>query len=772
MKNFSLVQSIVPTTRWFEGTLVRCYTCFTISIMFTALFLAMATLASANTEVSSSHPRVGLTPARLAELKAEYLDPARPSSWDRLISYAANNMGKSTAALVDNFSLLSRKSRVYTFLHATTGERKYLDKVRAIAKEIVRRPLPSTDTQIHALSESLAIIFDWSHSGLTAQDKAEFIRYIESALSWFKDHRLNIKGVVGGHQYGSHEAALIGALAIYWESAAARKTVDIIMTNLRDHYWPFYKYISGEDGGFHMGWEYSRYYHRNTYRIFDAWRSATGENLFAVHDWLEKAAYFYMYGTKGNGTVFRTGDNKFPSIDHLDRYLYRKVAIEYKNGMAKWWANRLKKEIGIWAPMAVLDLIWGNSEINSEPPNMLLTSKLFEHAGVVAMKGGWEWDEDTPRVSAIFKSTPYYFENHSHRDVNSFEINYRGDLAIDSGTYASYGSPHWLNYYTRTIAHNSIVVFDPNETFKLWGKTLVNDGGQRLMAPPKSLADILSGTYTVGGIAIYDDTSEYTYAVGNGTDAYSSDKLEAFDRHFLFLKDVEGADQPVIIILDRIKKVRPDLKATWLLHAVNKPMLYAKKAVITNDDGNLEATFLSPETIDIRTIGGTGSEFKVGATNYVPTRSPKADDGRWRVEAFNNQPRKEEIFLVVLSIGDAGSFSMPKSTLLNIGEQTARVGAVIGKTVVLFNGNDVSPTLEYKVAGEGPFEHFVFEVSPGSAYEIRVGNIDIMNYTVSQSGTLSFRSGSGGAVKIRRATGKVLPTPPTGLGISSKTGAQ
>ena len=50
----------------------------------------------------------------------------------------------------------------------------------------------------------------------------------------------------------------------------------------------------------------------------------------------------------------------------------------------------------------------------------------------------------------------------------SFTLSYRGRLAIDSGSYekgSGYGSVHWHNYFTRTLAHNSITVFDPGESF-------------------------------------------------------------------------------------------------------------------------------------------------------------------------------------------------------------------------------------------------------------------------------------------------------------------
>jgi len=44
-------------------------------------------------------------------------------------------------------------------------------------------------------------------------------------------------------------------------------------------------------------------------------------------------------------------------------------------------------------------------------------------------------------------------------------LNYKGRLLIDSGQYDSYGSGHWKNYYTRSIAHNTMVAYDPDEEY-------------------------------------------------------------------------------------------------------------------------------------------------------------------------------------------------------------------------------------------------------------------------------------------------------------------
>jgi hypothetical protein len=78
-----------------------------------------------------------------------------------------------------------------------------------------------------------------------------------------------------------------------------------------------------------------------------------------------------------------------------------------------------------------------------------------------------------------------YWTGHQHLDVGNFEIFQGEPLATESGEYVDYSSNHAINYLMRTVAHNCILVFDPDEKFPLKGTfrdggrvTPANDGGQ------------------------------------------------------------------------------------------------------------------------------------------------------------------------------------------------------------------------------------------------------------------------------------------------------
>jgi len=119
-------------------------------------------------------------------------------------------------------------------------------------------------------------------------------------------------------------------------------------------------------------------------------------------------------------------------------------------------------------------------------------------------------------------------------------LSLKGDLAIDSGYYDSYKSTHWQNYFTQTIAHNSLVFSDVNGN-------MIN---QEIRHAPKSFSEVLSGQFVAGGISAFTDQPSYSYALGNGAQAYAPGLLNQFKRHFVFLKQDSVLQWPVIVVYD------------------------------------------------------------------------------------------------------------------------------------------------------------------------------------------------------------------------------
>src|SRR5207248_699493 len=151
------------------------------------------------------------------------------------------------------------------------------------------------------------------------------------------------------------------------------------------------------------------------------------------------------------------------------------IASRYRDSLAQWWVNRF--HLNASEPDQII--FEDRPGVPPRAPDDLPRTKYFAPMGIAIARGNF----DRGTVAA-FKCTPVYLHNHGHRDANSFTIYHKGDLAIDSGAYDAYETPHWYNYYIRTVAHNTIVIHDPSEKMISRGKEYANDGGQRFINEP------------------------------------------------------------------------------------------------------------------------------------------------------------------------------------------------------------------------------------------------------------------------------------------------
>jgi hypothetical protein len=278
----------------------------------------------------------------------------------------------------------------------------------------------------------------------------------------------------------------------------------------------------------------------------------------------------------------------------------------------------------------VFAFLWDDPEVIPRDPALSLEHELprqkyFPGVGHLVMRTGWArqstWIE--------FDSGPF-FAKHQHPDQNQFTIFHQGYLAIDSGAdYTDSESPHYLNYYHRTVAHNTILVFDPDEKF-YWSENVLaaaNDGGQRMDSSRywntvRSLEDWerTRETWDLARMRTLDYVPrQYHYALGDATRAYSPAKLRLFTRELLYDPQLN-----LLFVFDRLLTTHPDFHKAWLLHSSNAPVVEgiaspagnggeifrnAAKFRITEGNGELLVHSLLPRQRVLTRRGGPGFEF-------------------------------------------------------------------------------------------------------------------------------------------------------------------
>jgi heparin/heparan-sulfate lyase len=392
----------------------------------------------------------------------------------------------------------------------------------------------------------------------------------------------------------------------------------------------------------------------------------TGKDYFA-HD-QSQVPYRWIYSARPDGRPLADGD-MFGSattgrVDMLTASYYRDRVLQYQ------FINR--DQASRSDPIEKI-LFWDPALEPDKAALPLARYFGFPLSSTIARTG---WDSTSAIVE--MKMHEYQFNNHQHLDDGSFQIFYRGPLAIDSGLYGAYGTDHDTNYLKRTVAHNSLLVYDPDETFR--GGKAVNDGGQRWPAngsEAPTLDAVLQNGYRVGAVTAQQTSPDECVLEGDLAKAYS-DKVISYRRRFVYLNLHDAKRPAVLVVYDRITSAKAEFKKTWLLHSLDEPQVDGAVTVIRRNGGKLVNQTLEPATFRIVKVGGPGHEFEVAGVNHPPNRPPKPEDeaGSWRIELSPTHPNASDTFLNVIQIVDDGVDPLPVTRTkdgIRIGERIVKL---------------------------------------------------------------------------------------------------
>jgi len=577
------------------------------------------------------------------------------------------------------------------------------------AVEALARPRPrqqrGSNRYIETLNDALA--FDWlyGYAGFDEAMKDRLAReLVDAAETELANPLLADPEAVSYHnhfvRYLTRAAvalyAVEGEPSVEARSAPMREKVRRALDNVLDS-----SDFVTPDGGYHESMDYMRITFVPLELLAEMRRTmGQGDPARRYGVFARMGGDTYLYKVEPDGTTSRDDDNEWPHLQALDNVVLGYAIHRFKDPFAAW----IQRESG-WLPkewtIPVLQFLWSDAAVAPRDPwattdAELPRAKLFRGIGHFVMRDGWGPDS----TWIEFDAGPY-FAKHDHLDQGQFVIHHKGDLAIDSGMdYTDTESPHYLNYYRRTVAHNSMLVYEPGETF-FWGENLLpaaNDGGQRMDSSRywntiRSREDFrrTRDLWDLGRMeAAVHRPGVYDYARGDITRAYHASKMERFTRELVY---APGDD--VLVVYDRVRSTNPAFHKAWLLHGVNAPKVEGAVFNFEEREGRLRVHSLLPEKAEVLARGGPGQEFwcpgdeKGGpwgsGRNWPPPPFeggplPDAPDlrhmwktfwgedlgrispsnarsvvpGAWRVEVSPTAPAKEDHFLHVLEIGDAG----------------------------------------------------------------------------------------------------------------------
>ncbi len=745
-------------------------------------------------QISSLHPRIFVRAdsatigagLKVSEFRDRGSDPAY-SAWSDLSGGEANWEGILTTAA--RYLMLGGASDLQTVRNWLVGQ------TTAGGGTVTELRQPG----------NMAAAFDWCYAGLSAADRTTIMNNIKTwadgAVAFLASGGPDINH---NYTYMAVRSIALAGLALKGEAgfdsvaAGYLNTADLWLegpgraleaTQAKQGTWVEGNHYNFMESARHLILTCAAYKTASNRDYFRIVRTSYG-------DFFTDTAKFYIYNMRPDFTWERIGDmSQYKALPHNEiRHAIEALCLHlpdpnvgamlhsFSDTLGQYCGTKAVHRYYKWGMMMFYDatapLV---PSYTSLPLAVRMGSNTFEQ---VVFRSGW--GEESTVVTFLSGN---HFVDHQHFDKGHFQIYHKGGVTADAGAYDSMYSNHHKNYATRTVAHNSLLVYDPAESF---GTGYVNDGGQRVIRGAQHhetwdeyVAHLASEYLDAADLESFDYDSVgnvYSYARGNLTGAYRS-KVTHCDRQLLYLNS-----RDFLVVFDRVSSSDPTFEKSWLLHTMETPvvdgttpsagvMLFPGAsgfradrtasqdigAKVVNYSGRIFCKILLPESRVLRTIGGSGYEYYVRGTNYEPSSNagPPREPGNWRVEVSPSAQSLDDQFLHVFQITDTPTAAMVAVSLVRDGGGKAvgvKIDATSEEQFVIFNSNQLggsmSLPLSYDVNTSGLSRHVICELAPNITFTMISGG-RAQTVTSSAAGVLSFLDRETGPHSLEIRTGPV-----------------
>ena len=580
---------------------------------------------------------------------------------------------------IDDYGIQAAES---AFVFLVTDEAKYL--------QLTRRLLSSSlDFYHQCYAEKKSVnwysfsrinawaAFDWIFEHLSEGERRELglsflqaIRQVQPTRERKSFPRENWLGPISGF-YGTPGLLWYAGLATHGEGIDDQLAEEYL-TKGYDLYIGLLEHRSraaSDDGGSASGaLNYAlAAYPWAEFNFFHTFKSATGLDIAADWPYVAYLPAYIFWNWLPGGREFGYGDayhtDNLIRLRSLNLHLSQIVQFYAESlpecgEFAKWLLVQTPREERSSFPFARF-LLTSMPDVKAakNPAERMPNARHFEEMGQTFMRSGSGPDD----TYALFTSGGV-LEMHKQYDHNNFVLYKKGFLAVDTGTRPQPGL-HLSHYYSRTVAHNCILIRMPDEKMpRYWGERapeeadlpFPNDGGQREVLGSKVVA--------------FETHPEYAYVAGDATETYHRDKCRLALRQFVFLPP------NYFVVFDRVVSTRGDYPKTWLLHTVEEPEIRRTEFSSEHEEGRLYCRTLLPENARMSKVGGPGKQFWSDGRNWPLPEGYRTPDehpllGQWRVEVSPTQERETDLFLHLIEVGEKGTAVSSSSRLVREGDQ-------------------------------------------------------------------------------------------------------
>lgn len=636
---------------------------------------------------NGEHPRLFITEESISEIKEKLKGDFFKKDWQNILSTANTDIScalpsdsNSYTAYSSYVEILTNRAFMYVLGEVDSA---HVDKTVAEMKNFISTVSFDGYDSTYAsryMGETMvmaACVYDWCYDRFTEADKRFTIRELKRIASLTEvGYPATRRSYVISHAIEDliYKDQLAVGIAVYDEEPDWYNTVAAIIF---DKMLPVKNFLnsSGNDssgsaygdarngGASYAGFMFNtlgleeNIFSDNYNRVFHTWLY----NRLPNGMWFKDGDDYSWYNNKANDTrstlfswIFNWVGNRYS-----DPYLCRQAILNYA------WTG---------LPHTVAEIISLDTESDArDVTDLPLTHFTTYPISSMTARTSWQNGLNAPTAMAYVNMREVAVGDHQHMDVGGFQLYYKGMLALDSGLYE--WSSHYYDYERRSIAHNVVLVYDPDEVFN---DSSVNDGGQKV---PKSFgfggagntlanveSSIADGSCVTAKDTVYfsgPDTykPEFSYISSNIASAYSS-KVSEYKRSAVFVNTGDEAYPALFVVYDNLKSSNPDFKKTWLLHSEEEPVTNTANNTVTltrtadGYNGKLVNTVLVPssDNAELTVVGGEGKEFWAGGANHPAQtyiEGNHSDMGNYRMELSPANPSEDDVFLNAMAVADA-----------------------------------------------------------------------------------------------------------------------
>jgi len=409
--------------------------------------------------------------------------------------------------------------------------------------------------------------------------------------------------------FSSHPGRTIGflgeaALSFLPDWPEAKTWLDYI-TRI---YWGVYPAWGKEDGGWNEGPGYWGAYMSFGLHYIVALKNATGIDL-TQRPFFHQTPYYRLYLTPPYSRMSPFGDGTQFKPSNAGSLLYWFSTLT-QDPVIRWYAEQQRSEGG----NDIMGVVLRDASLKSQPPTDLPQGRLFDGVGLATLHTNLA--DGGANAMFAMRSTPYGAVSHGHNDQNCFVLEAYGEpLAVATGYYPSYGTPHHDQWTRSTKAKCGITI----------------DGGQGQDR----------GWQAKGAITDFVHGSAFDVVVGDATKAYGGRLSKA-------IRQVVHVRPGLFVMRDDLASDTPRT-FEYQLHALDEMQAEAATGTVTTvrPKATMTTTFLSPKAV----------KFSQHNQYLPPPETVLADNYKeltWHLTAATAEKVKATEFLTVLLPAKAG----------------------------------------------------------------------------------------------------------------------